>query len=67
MTNQDRLIRWPELHQTVALGRSTIWRMEREGTFPLRKQITQRSVGWLKSEVDAWLLSRDGVRGSGQS
>lgn len=29
-----------------------------DGTFPKRRQLGPRSVGWFEHEVDAWLLSR---------
>jgi len=35
--------------------------MERNGKFPRRRQISSNSVGWLKSEVDAWVESREQV------
>lgn len=59
--SQDRILRWHELHDKVNLGRSTVWRMERDGLFPRRRQISPGSVGWLASEVDAWLQSRVAV------
>lgn len=58
---QDRILRWHELHAKVNLGRSTIWRMERDGLFPRRRQISPGCVGWVASEVDAWLQSRVAV------
>ena len=55
---QNVYLRWPTVHEVSALSRVTVWRMERDGTFPRRRQLAANSVGWLKSEVDAWVDSR---------
>lgn len=54
----DRIIRAKEISQKTGLSRSTIWRLEREGVFPKRKQLAPHTVGWLESEVARWLESR---------
>ncbi len=56
-----RLVRSSEVVKKVGLSRVTIWRMEREGTFPKRRQIGPGSVGWLEHEVDEWIKSRKAV------
>jgi prophage regulatory protein len=55
---QENYIRWPELRLMVRLSRSTIWRIERLGAFPKRRQLSANSIGWLRSEVSAWMASR---------
>ena len=37
------------------MSRSTIYQRVREGTFPPPVNLGKRAVGWLASEVDAWL------------
>ena len=37
---------------------STVWRWESVGNFPKRRQIGPNSVGWLATEVDAWIKTR---------
>lgn len=59
----DVFIRWPTIQEVSALSRVTVWRMERDGKFPRRRQLSANSVGWLKSEVDAWVESRERVTG----
>jgi len=54
-------LRWPTVQEVSALSRVTVWRMERDGKFPRRRQLAANSVGWLKSEVDAWVDSREQV------
>ena len=51
----DRVIRKPEVQKIVGLSDATIWRLERRGEFPKRIQLGGNSVGWLLSEVLAWL------------
>jgi predicted DNA-binding transcriptional regulator AlpA len=54
------------------LARSTVWRAEKRGVFPPRRKISSRGVGWLRSEVEAWLQERrqvgvgDGGDGDGR-
>lgn len=49
-----RILRWQELHKIVGKSRSQIWRDERAGLFPRRRQIGKNSVGWLDNEVFEW-------------
>ena len=41
----------PTVAQAVALSTSTIERLEREGQFPKRRQLSGQRVGWLVREV----------------
>jgi prophage regulatory protein len=52
------ILRVSEVARRVGLSRTTIWRRERSGDFPLRIRLGGRSVGWLDSEVEEWLESR---------
>lgn len=54
----DRTIREPECRKITGLCRTTRYLMEKEGTFPARRQLGGRAVGWLLSEVTAWQHSR---------
>lgn len=53
-----RIIRKRELHQRVGYSDVHIWRLEKAGQFPKRIQLGPRAVGWLESEVDAWIQAR---------
>jgi prophage regulatory protein len=55
----DRFIRQHELESLTALNRVTLWRLERAGRFPRRRKISGKCVGWLLSEVTAWMRSRE--------
>jgi prophage regulatory protein len=55
------VIRRKELCQITGLSMTTLWRQEREGFFPARIGLTDFSVGWRRSEVEAWLATRQAV------
>ena len=55
------VIRRKELCQITGLSMVTLWRQEREGYFPARIRLTNHSVGWRRSDVEAWLASRPTV------
>lgn len=47
--------------RTGVRGRTTLWRWEREGRFPKRRQVGPNRIGWLESEIAAWIESRPKV------
>ena len=53
-----KLLRFKELKTVVGLSRTSVWRLERRGEFPRRRQISRNVVGWREDEVFAWLDSR---------
>ncbi len=55
-----RYIRFKELKTLVPLGRTTIWRMEREGRFPRSRRIGKCAKAWLEAEVIMWMQERAG-------
>ncbi len=57
--DSDRIIRAKELIDMTGLSRTTLWRMEKAGTFPTRVSLGGHSVGWKHSEVQQWLQSRE--------
>ena len=54
----ERIIRTKELLEITGLSRTTIWRMEKAGTFPKRVNLGEASVGWRYSEVSEWIEGR---------
>jgi prophage regulatory protein len=54
----ERILRRKELRSVTGLSDTQVWKMERAGLFPARRQISPGLVGWLESEVDAFLKSR---------
>ena len=53
-----RFLRFTTIRERTGLSRSTIWRLERRGAFPLHRRISTNAVGWLEHEVDEWVESR---------
>ena len=54
----DRFLREGEVRRITSLSRTTRWRLEREGKFPRRRQISRNGVAWLASEIAAWVQER---------
>lgn len=57
----DTVLRLPQVEQITGRSAVSIWRDEKSGRFPKRRRIGVRSVGWLASEVIAWIESRPTV------
>jgi prophage regulatory protein len=53
-----RMLRLAQVIDATGLGKTTIYELQAEGTFPKRVKITSHSVGWVEAEVQAWLSSR---------
>ena len=54
----DSILRFHQIQKLINLSRSTIWRMEKLGTFPHRIQLSSHSVGWRQSEIQSWIEQR---------
>ena len=54
----DRIIRRKELEKIVGLSRSSIYLRMSNGTFPKPIPLGGRSVGWLVSDIQAWIDAR---------
>jgi prophage regulatory protein len=54
----ERALRLRQVTELTGLGRSMIYQMQAEGRFPQRIKLGERAVGWLESEVRAWLATR---------
>jgi len=57
MTGQT-ILRLPDVKARTGLSRSTIYLRISQGTFPAPIALSVRSVGWIESEVDAWIAER---------
>ena len=57
----NRLIDAKERRLLVPYSDMHIWRLEREGKFPKRRKLSNQRVGWLSTEIDKWLESREPV------
>ncbi|MBR2656318.1 MAG: AlpA family phage regulatory protein [Loktanella sp.] len=54
----NKVLRRKEVEEITGLSRATIYRHVRSGGFPPPIQLTERLVGWLAADVEAWLVSR---------
>jgi len=57
-----RVLRKKELREKTGISDTQIWRLEKAGQFPARRQISPGLVGWLENEVDEYLTSRPIVK-----
>jgi prophage regulatory protein len=49
------ILRLPAVKARTGLSRSTIYLRIAAGTFPAPVSLGARAVGWIESEIDAWL------------
>lgn len=58
-TNQAKLtiLRRKQVEVRTGLSRSTIYLRIQEGTFPKSISLGPRAVGWIESEIEAWLAA----------
>jgi len=60
----ERLLRFNEVKALVGLSRTTIWRLEKAGLFPMRVKAGENSVAWIASEISKWIEEKSGSRDS---
>lgn len=53
----NAILRLPFVKARTGLSRSTIYLRIAAGSFPKPVSLGSRAVGWLESEIDAWLAS----------
>ena len=53
-----RILRLPEVQARTGLSRSTIYLRLEQGRFPRPVALGARAVGWIESEIDAWIRER---------
>ena len=52
------ILRLKQLEIRTSLSKATLYKLIKAGDFPAQKQLGLRSVGWLESDVTAWIESR---------
>lgn len=58
ITNKERFLRLADVKARTGLSRSTIYLNISNGIFPRPVSLGARSVGWLESEINAWMTAR---------
>ena len=54
----ERWLGWRQVHDLTGLGRTTAWRMRREGDFPDPVPISPGRVAWRERDIAAWNATR---------
>ena len=62
MTQPTRILTRRHLRELIPYTPQHIHRLEKAGKFPRRIQLGPNRVGWLATEVDAWLNERIALR-----
>ena len=63
---QALILRRKQVEARVGLRRSTIYAKVAAGEFPAPIRLGTRAVGWLESEISAWVESRIAVTREGK-
>jgi len=50
-----RMLRLPEVVARVGLSPTTIWRREKRGDFPARRNLGGNAVAWRDDEIGEWI------------
>ncbi|MDP9937884.1 helix-turn-helix transcriptional regulator [Ectopseudomonas alcaliphila] len=53
-----RIIRLKEVTHLTGLARSTVYKYLAEGKFPKSVPLGHRSIGFLESEIQEWIMAR---------
>lgn len=56
--NALTILRRKQVEARTGLSRSTIYERIKAGTFPAPINLGEKAVGWIESEIDAWLNAR---------
>ena len=62
----ERFIAMAEVRRRVALSKTEIYRKIAAGAFPRPVPLGTQRVGWLESEVAAWMAGRMAARDAGE-
>lgn len=57
LTAPGRLLPWPAVRQMVGISRTTAWRLQNAGAFPLPVVISAGRIGWREEDIVAWTES----------
>jgi prophage regulatory protein len=61
----EKLLTVAETMERTGLSRQTIHRLRNDDLFPTPRQITPGRIGYLESEITAWIEGRGKVGGNG--
>ncbi len=52
------ILRKKQVLAMVGLSASTIYTLQKAGSFPLPVKLSQRATGWLTSDIENWLATK---------
>ncbi len=57
-----KFLRLPEVLGIIGISRSKLYADIKAGTFPPPVSLGARAVGWLNTEIDAWIMTQANAR-----
>jgi prophage regulatory protein len=61
-TGAMRMLRLTQVIERTELRKPTIYKLQKQGRFPMSVPLTGHSVRWIESEVENWLADRASSR-----
>jgi len=58
VNERTRILFEPDVCELVGISRPTLLRWQKQGLFPVRRQLGPNRIGWLEREVLDWIQSR---------
>ncbi len=58
----DRLVRLRELIKLLSISRANVHRLMKIGKFPRSIKLTERTVVWRLSELEAWIQEKSEIK-----
>lgn len=55
----EEILRKPRVLATISMGNTWLYEAIARGDFPAPIKLGARAVGWRRSDVEAWLASRE--------
>ena len=62
-----RILKMKEVLQKTGLGRTTMYKLIKSLDVPQARPLGLRAVGWLESEVEAWIENKVAARNQHKS
>lgn len=62
-SNDERLLKLPQVRERVALSTSTIYDLMLRGEFPRPVKVGERAVAWPSSAIQNWIEQRIAAAG----
>lgn len=62
MSNEDKILRLPQVIERVGLKKTAIYKMIATDDFPKQVKLGAHASGWLESDIQKWILKRAAAR-----